>query len=390
MDNESGAEFGFKPCGLGRHDVATVGDVHNLLHRHGIESQCHAHLSTIDTTLELAKSTQTANEVDAVAAAKVLDAKQVVEYQTAGDVNVEHSDGVVVVVGALLGLERIPMLVEIHRELVGLLGLVDLLALVLDDEVARELAQELVGLHAVEVLDNTVVVEDGELRGLEAHCHEVVVLLVALVVLVELGLLRSHEGCGCRAMVSVGDIHIGHLGKLVGDCLDVLLVGDYPELMSEAVDRRDEVVLGLGGGVAHDEVVEHFVVGIGEEHRFDVGVVHTHMLHAVFFLVATSEFVLLYLARHIVIDVCSDNKAILCLAVHCLGIDIVVFLVVLHEPAFVLELLEVLGGFLIDARIILARSLGEVDFGFDDMIEAHLVVACLGPGFFGVEHVVGT
>ena len=191
-------------------------------------------------------------------------------------------------------------------------------------------------------------------------------------------------------MVSVGDIHIGHLGKLVGDGLDVLLVGDYPELMPKTIDRGYEVVFGLGGGVAHDEVVEHFVVGIGEEHRFDVGVVHPDVLHTVFFLVAAREFVLLDLASHIVINVGSDNKSILCLAVHCLGVDIVVFLVVLQEPAFVLELLEVLGGFLIDARVVLTCSLGEVYLGFDDMIQAHLIVACLGSGFFGVEHVVGT
>ena len=89
------------------------------------------------------------------------------------------------------------MLVEIERELVYLLGLVDLFALVLDDEVAGELAKELFGLHAVEVLHHAVVVEDGELGCLEAHCHEVVVLLVALVVLVELGFLGSYKsGCG--------------------------------------------------------------------------------------------------------------------------------------------------------------------------------------------------
>ena len=114
------------------------------------------------------------------------------------------------------------------------------------------------------------------------------------------------------------------------------------------------------------------------------------MLHAVFLLVATGEFVLLNLARHIVIHVCSDDESVLRLAVHSLGIDVVLLLVVLHKPAVVLELLEVLGGLFIYSRVVFACSFREVDFGLNDMIEAHLIVASLGPCLFGVEHVVRT
>ena len=39
MDDQSRAELGLEPGGLGGHDVACVGNVHELLHRYGIEGE---------------------------------------------------------------------------------------------------------------------------------------------------------------------------------------------------------------------------------------------------------------------------------------------------------------------------------------------------------------
>ena len=77
--------------------------------------------------------------------------------------------------------------------------------------------------------------------------------------------------------------------------------------MPETVDGSDEVILGLRLCIAHYELVEHGIVGIGKEDGLDVGIVHPHVLHTVFLLVATCEFVLLNLAGHVVIDVGSDH-----------------------------------------------------------------------------------
>ena len=140
--------------------------------------------------------------------------------------------------------------------------------------------------------------------------------------------------------------------------------------MAEAVDGCDEVVLRLGGRIAHDELVEHGIVGIGKEHRFDVGIVHTYMFHAVFLLVTTCQLVLLDVALLIVVGMGAHYQTVLRLALHGLCIYIIMFLRILHQPALVLELLEVLGGLLIDAGIVLRSTYGEVDFRFDDVISA--------------------
>ena len=105
MDNQSAAQFRLEPSCLRRHDFSAVGDVHNLLHRYGIECQGSTHLTGVDTALQLAEAAQTAYEVDALRRTQVADVQDLVENQTAGDVHVEHTDGIIIVVGALLGLE---------------------------------------------------------------------------------------------------------------------------------------------------------------------------------------------------------------------------------------------------------------------------------------------
>ena len=270
-----------------------------------------------------------------------------------------------------------------------LLGLVDLGALVLNDEVHLQGSQELLRRQPVEVFHHTVVVEDGELRSLETHSHKVVVLLTTRMVGVLPLLLGSHQCGSCRAMMAVSNVHRGHLGKLLGDGLQILLITDHPELMAEAVDGGNEVVLRLSGGITHDEVVEHSVVGIGEEHGLDVGIVHTDVLHAIFLLVTSCQLVLLDASLNVVVHECPHHETILRLALHGLCVNIIMFLFILHQPAAVLELLEVLSSLFIDTRVIFARAHREVYLGFDDVVQALLVVASLSACLFAVQHVVG-
>ena len=88
MDYEPAAEFRLKPGGLGRHDFAAVGDVHDLLHGNGIEGEGKFHLAAIHALLQLAESAQATYEVDALIAAQVLDAQEFVEDKARTDVYV--------------------------------------------------------------------------------------------------------------------------------------------------------------------------------------------------------------------------------------------------------------------------------------------------------------
>ena len=131
-------------------------------------------------------------------------------------------------------------------------------------------------------------------------------------------------------MVSVSDIQRGHLAELLCDSLRVLGIVDNPELVAETVDGSYEVVLRSRLGIAHDEFVENTIVGVGEEYRLDVGIVYANVLHAVFFLVATRQLVLLDIAFLVVVGMSAYNEAILRLALHGLSVDIIVLFFVLY------------------------------------------------------------
>ena len=73
-----------------------------------------------------------------------------------------------------------------------LLGLVNLSTLVLHNEVFTQCFEEIFRCQTIQVFYHTVVVEDGELRSLEADSHEEVVFLIALVVGVLLLFLCAH------------------------------------------------------------------------------------------------------------------------------------------------------------------------------------------------------
>ena len=113
------------------------------------------------------------------------------------------------------------------------------------------------------------------------------------------------------------------------------------------------------------------------------------MLHAVLFLVLAGEFVLLNHAVQIVVDVSCHHNAVLSAAVHGLGIDVIVLLGILHEPALLLEHIEVFNSLGIDFSIVFVGNRVEIDFRFDDVIQRHLIAQRFVESLLRVEHIVG-
>ena len=191
-------------------------------------------------------------------------------------------------------------------------------------------------------------------------------------------------------MVTICDIERRHLGKLVGDGLHISLIANHPELMTETVDRSNEVIDGLCLRIAHNQRIERAVIRICKEYGLNIGIVHTDMLHAVFLLVTTRQLVLLDTSLHIVVNQSTYHQTILRLTVHGLCVDIIVVVLILYQPAFVLEHLEVLCGLFIDTRIIFRCTHREIYLRLDDMIQTFLVVASLSTGFLRIQYVIRT
>ena len=166
-------------------------------------------------------------------------------------------------------------------------------------------------------------------------------------------LLCAYQSCGSRTVMTIGDIEARHLGKFCGDGFDILVITDNPELVTEAINRSDEIILRLCCSIAHQNLIEHRIIRISKEDRFDIGIADTNVLHTILFLVTAGKFMLLDDTRHIIIYICTHHKTILCLAIHGLCIDIILFFIILLQPAVLLELLEVLCGTLINTRVVL-------------------------------------
>ena len=266
--------------------------------------------------------------------------------------------------------------------------MVDVLALRLDHEMLFEAVEELLVREAVQVLHHAVVVDNCQLVSREADRHEVVVLLVAPVVGILLSLFGTHKGSGGGAMVAISDIECRNLGEQLGDATNVGIVVDNPEGVAEAVVRSHEIILRRAGGIFRHEFVQLGIVGIGKEDRLDIRVIDADVLHAVLLFVATRELVLFDNPVHIVRDVGSDDETVLRLAVHRLGINVITLLLVLDQPATLLEETEVVGGLLIDTRVVLVGADGEIDFGFDNMIQRFFIALGLATRFIGIKHIV--
>ena len=150
--------------------------------------------------------------------------------------------------------------------------------------------------------------------------------------------------------------------------------------MTETVALGNKIVLGSPLYVLGNKLVKHLVIGIGKEHRLDVGVVYADMLHAVLLLIGTGKLVFLDVALEVILHVCANHQTILGLALHSLSVDVVLLLGVTLEPALVLKLTEVLGSLSIHTGIGLLGYGIKINLGLDDVIKGHLVTCCLGFG----------
>ena len=100
--------------------------------------------------------------------------------------------------------------------------------------------------------------------------------------------------------------------------------------MSEAITRSDKVVNRLFGSVFPNDRIQFHIIGISKEYRFDISIVHTDVLHTVFFLITTGKLMLLDDTVHIVRNISAYYQSVLGFPVHGLGIDVIVFLSILH------------------------------------------------------------
>ena len=194
--------------------------------------------------------------------------------------------------------------------------------------------------------------------------------------------LCSHKGSSCRAVMPVGNVQSGHRCKLIGDIFYIFRLADYPKLMPESVNRCDEIVQWFSCRIAHNKPVEARIVRISKEYRLYVCIAGTYVFHTVFLLVLTGKLVLFNHTVHVIVNRGTYNKSILCSPLHCQGIDIIAFCVVLYKPSALLELFKLLFSTIISLGIKFRNLYSKVNFGLGNMIKRHFIISSLLTGFF--------
>ncbi len=135
MYHKSRAQFRLKPCGLRRHDIAGVGDIHYLFHGNWIKGEGCTHLAGIDTAFQFAKTAKTSHKVYALAGTQVSYLENVLQDKARGDVNVKHTYRIRSILSAGLGIESVPFSIQIKGELMGVLRAILFRSLLLHREV---------------------------------------------------------------------------------------------------------------------------------------------------------------------------------------------------------------------------------------------------------------
>ena len=66
MRQQTIPQFGFKPSAFGRHYIAAIGYVKQLVNGNGMKAESQLHLSTIHTFLELLQAPDTAYKINSL------------------------------------------------------------------------------------------------------------------------------------------------------------------------------------------------------------------------------------------------------------------------------------------------------------------------------------
>lgn len=386
VDEETGAEFGFEPGALRGHDLAGVGDGHELVDSGRIHGKSDCGFAGIDELDEFAGAADAADEIDALAGAGIVDAEDGSEEAVLQAGDVELGDGVGV--GGGLPGKIVPSAVEIHADFAGAVGGSEIGVRrpeFGDGEGLGDGGEECFLGVAVEVFDGAVVGEDLELaRGKEDGEEPVVVFVASVGGISGAAFATDADGAG-GAVMSVGDVGDGYLAEGFDE---VLGAGHTPHGVLNAIGRGEVVERR---GLAHflDEAVDGGRIAVGQEDWAGVGAQGADEPGAVIFFVPPGFLMLLDDVALVIFDVADGGHADLDVGAHALLVKVNAGLALADQGAFLLEFEEVLAGLRVNGVGIWVSRRRQIDLGTIDVQEAVGMSSGEGGGFLAIHDVVG-
>ena len=240
---------------------------------------------------------------------------------------------------------------------------------ILYNKVCSQLCQKFLFGKSVQILHHTVIIDNSQLICREAYSHEIVIFFISAVIRILFGFFRPHQSCRRRAVVSVSYIQRRHSFKQFSNTGNIIIIIDDPERMAETIQFGYKIIFRSVCRIFLYDSIQLGIVRVSKENRFDISIVDTHMFHAVFFLITTGQLMFLNIPLQIIIHISTNYQPILCTSVHRLGIYVILFFLILNQPAVILKFPEILRCFFIDSRIMLVCSYRKINFRLDYMIQ---------------------
>ncbi len=98
-------------------------------------------------------------------------------------------------------------------------------------------------------------------------------------------LFSTYKGSRCGAVVSISNIHGRESGENFGNAADIGIIVNQPEMVSYTV-YGNKIIFSFLPDNPRYYGINLFIVMVSKKYGFNIGIVHTHMLHPVFFFIA--------------------------------------------------------------------------------------------------------
>ena len=225
MNQQAVAELGFKPGALGRHNLASVGDVHELIEGGRIHGKGAGAFTAIDALHEFAETTDATDKVDALGSTRIVNVEERLQHELLEESHIEAVDRTQVLEELVLERASIPLAAHVEVHLV-LLSRALHARQFFDVEHKLHFFHELFRRAAVQVLKHAVVVQNLELGAREEDSEVTVVFFVARVLRILFGAVAGSASTSSTAVVTVSDVAHRNFFEGLADSFDFSVIVD--------------------------------------------------------------------------------------------------------------------------------------------------------------------
>ena len=289
----------------------------------------------------------------------------------------------------ILSSQLVPFAIQEHSEDMLAFRIVDVAAFFFYFKSSfLNLCQELFLGISIQVLDNSIVVEDLQVVIREDNSHEEVEFFITCVIWMFFSSLQSHFAGRSTSVMSVCDVQCRDLIEETCQALNQFRIIYDPQRMLDAVFGSNVVLRLMICNVPFHDAADPLVVPVSQKYRFRISVADIKVVDSVDFLLNTSKLMLFDRIVLVFIYCYTANDSSLCTSIHDLTVDVQCRFFFLYEYAVFQTFCDIVSRLFIHGSIVSILLLRQIDLCSTDMKEAVRIFCCHFCSFLTVHNVV--